>query len=331
MASGEFETKVLEPSEEAIALGVELILSGDLVAFPTETVYGLGGDATNPYSARRIYEAKGRPLDNPLIVHVSSLEDARSVGEMTDLAELLAQSFWPGPLTVVVPARPIIPVEVRGGLDTVAVRLPSNPVARDLICASGVPIAAPSANRSGRPSPTDAMAVLEDLGGRIPLILDGGPCVVGLESTVVDATGDIPVVLRHGGIDANAIGDVAGDVVSALGEELLRRSPGTRHRHYAPSVPVLLWDGADVDASILIEGPVGYVGLEDPPFCPDCSIRPAGVMDYARMLFRSFREFERSGMKLIVAQLPHEGDPMGEALRDRLMRASGGRLWGSGG
>ncbi|MCX7828321.1 MAG: L-threonylcarbamoyladenylate synthase, partial [Thermanaerothrix sp.] len=209
-----FKTRVMEASEEAVRLGADLILSGELVAFPTETVYGLGGDATNPRSAAKIYAAKGRPLDNPLIVHVGSLEEARGVGVMTDLAERLCGEFWPGPLTVVVPAREVIPPEVRGGLDTVAVRCPSHPVALALISASGVPIAAPSANRSGRPSPTDAFSVLEDLGGLIPLILDGGPCGVGLESTVVDATSDVPVVLRHGGVTAQDLREAVGGVLA---------------------------------------------------------------------------------------------------------------------
>ena len=316
-------TRVLTPSEGALRLGADLILSGRLVAMPTETVYGLGGDATNPEAARRIFQVKGRPLDNPIIVHVSCSEGAREVGRMTPLAEDLARAFWPGPLTLVVPSRGVVPREFLGGLDTVGIRCPSHPVARRLIEISGVPIGAPSANRSGRPSPTDALTVLEDLEGLIPLILDGGPCEVGLESTVVDVTGSEPVILRQGGVTERMIVQAVGRVQVAAGEELLRRSPGTRHRHYAPEVPVLLWD-----RSVPVQCPpgrVGYVGISDPPFEVAWSVRPRDLREYAFLLFRTFREMERGGASVIVAELPERGEALGDAIRDRLIRASGGR------
>ncbi len=234
------ETRLLPPNEEAIAYAASLLQKGELVAFPTETVYGLGADALNPRAVLNIFAAKERPADNPLIVHISSMADLDPLCRVNGKALRLMEAFWPGPLTVLLPKRPVVPPEVTAGLDTVAVRMPSHQVARALLHVCGCPVAAPSANRSGRPSPTRAEHVWEDMAGRIPLILDGGPCDVGLESTVVDMAGETPVVLRPGFVTPEMIAGVLGEVRTA--DSLLKPlapgeaapSPGMRHRHYAP-------------------------------------------------------------------------------------------------
>ena len=303
------------------------LLAGDLVAFPTETVYGLGADATNPRAVAGIFEAKGRPGDNPLIVHVSSLEEAEALGAFDDRARLLADRFWPGPLTLVVEADPRIPEEVRAGLPTVAIRMPRHPLALDLIRRTGVPVAAPSANRSGRPSPTDAASVREDLEGRVAVILDGGPTEVGLESTVVDVTGDRVVLLRPGGLPAEALEAICGPLGCPEGEDLMRRSPGTRHRHYAPRVPLWLWDGEDLPdpvGHLEAQGePWGYVGILPPPGRPSCALRADHREAYAALLFRALRRLEAQGVRGILAECPCGSEGIDRALRDRLLRASG--------
>ena len=194
------ETKLLAASPESIALGAELLRKGELVAFPTETVYGLGANAFDSEAVRNIFAAKGRPADNPLIVHVWSRDQLAGICEAPPLAEKLMDAFWPGPLTLLMPRKPQIPLVVTASLPTVAVRMPSHPVAAALLKACNVPVAAPSANRSGKPSPTAAKHVMEDMEGRIPLILDGGNCEVGVESTVLDISGEAPCILRPGGI-----------------------------------------------------------------------------------------------------------------------------------
>ncbi len=229
-----------------------LIRSGELVAFPTETVYGLGANGLDGRAVLRIFEAKGRPADNPLILHVSDPTQVLPLieGPLPEKAQRLADAFWPGPLTMVLPKSAIVPAEVSAGLDTVAIRMPSHPAALLLIERAGVPVAAPSANRSGRPSPTQAAHVLEDMDGRIAMVLDGGPCQVGLESTVVDVTGEIPRILRPGGVTPEMIERALGDVrvdESALrplreGEKV--RSPGMKYRHYAPQGRLTIVKGA---------------------------------------------------------------------------------------
>ncbi|MBE3583217.1 MAG: threonylcarbamoyl-AMP synthase [Limnochordaceae bacterium] len=256
--TGRFATKVLpvgaqvppDERERVLQQAGELIRAGQLVAFPTETVYGLGADATNASATRQIFAVKGRPADNPLIVHIERWERLRQVAaSLPPLAATLADAFWPGPLTMVMPRSPQIPLTTTGGLETVAVRLPSHPVARELIAAADCPIAAPSANRSGRPSPTRAQDVYEDMAGRIPLILDGGECSVGVESTVLDVTTSPPTVLRPGGITVEMLRRVLGEVqvdpaVLALQPVVgPARSPGMKYRHYAPKAPAWLFEG----------------------------------------------------------------------------------------
>ena len=245
------KTRVLPANEAAVAEGASLIRQGELVAFPTETVYGLGANGLDSAAVARIFEAKGRPGDNPLILHISRPEQLRPLidGEPPALARRMMDAFWPGPLTMIFPKSARVPENVTAGLDTVAVRLPLHPVARKLIEKAGVPVAAPSANRSGRPSPTAAAHVFEDMDGRIPLILDGGACAVGLESTVVDMTGATPRILRPGGVTAEQVARVCGAgevdpaVMRPLAEGERPRSPGMKYRHYAPAGELTLFDG----------------------------------------------------------------------------------------
>jgi L-threonylcarbamoyladenylate synthase len=234
--------------DSAIAEAAGIIRQGGLVAFPTETVYGLGANALDETAVQSIFEAKGRPQDNPLIVHTASAEAAFSLTQTPpDYAVKLAERFWPGPLTLVLKKGPAIPEGVTAGLDSVAVRIPGHKAALALIQACGVPIAAPSANASGRPSPTRANHVAKDLGGRIPLILDGGPCRVGLESTVLDCTGEHPVILRPGAITPDMIRESAGSVTlheAALAEmQGAAPSPGMKHKHYSPQAKLFLVEG----------------------------------------------------------------------------------------
>ena len=310
------------PDEQIIAEAAQALRQGRLVAFPTETVYGLGANGLDVKAVGAIYRAKGRPSDNPLILHLADPAWADSVAFVDDRARGLMELFWPGPLTLVLPARcDVVPSVTRGGLETVALRMPSHPVALALIEASGLPVAAPSANRSGRPSPTEAGAVEEDLGEALAFLLDGGPTDVGVESTVVDATGPSLILLRPGALPLERIEEASGLVERPQAGEG-RRSPGTRYRHYAPKRPLLLWDGSHPQP---FNGSVGYMGLVEAPFPVARSLLFRSVEDYGRGLFSALRHLERSDVDLIVAQWP-PSEGLGLALRDRLLRASGGEL-----
>ena len=228
-----------------------LIAEGELVAFPTETVYGLGGDALHPEAARKIYAAKGRPSDNPLIVHIADFSDMERVArEVPEAARKLAGAFWPGPLTMIVWKSDAVPMATTGGMDTVAVRMPNHPVALDLIRKSGCLIAAPSANTSGRPSPTEASHVAEDLSGRIAMILDGGPVGIGIESTIIDLTESKPMVLRPGYITPQMLSEVLGEEVIidpgiiAADDTRKPKAPGMKYKHYAPKADMVIVDGS---------------------------------------------------------------------------------------
>ncbi|MCF0136505.1 MAG: threonylcarbamoyl-AMP synthase [Lachnospiraceae bacterium] len=244
------ETKVMKICPESLALAKELLLAGQVVAFPTETVYGLGAWAYSAEGIRRIYEAKGRPSDNPLIVHVAPGASLEGIAEeIPQRAEVLMDRFWPGPLTLIMPRdKDHIPSEVTGGLETVAIRMPSGAGARALLSFCGIPVVAPSANTSGRPSPTTALHVLEDLGGKIPLILDGGPCEVGLESTIVDLTEEKPLVLRPGGITLEMLKRWIPDIdldpgvkgAISVDAKVVPKAPGMKYRHYAPKGHLIL-------------------------------------------------------------------------------------------
>lgn len=317
------------PDPKAIGEAAELLRGGRLVAFPTETVYGLGANGLDPAAAEKIFAAKGRPSDNPLILHFSSPGDAESAVLVNERARRLMELFWPGPLTLVLPSRGTVPREVTAGLDTVAVRMPSHPVALALIAASGLPVAAPSANSSGRPSPTDALAVASDLGDRVDLVLDGGPTSVGLESTVLDLTGKDMVLLRPGGCPVEEIESRTGERVLRSGGNV-RRSPGTRYRHYAPSVPLILHDGDGArEKALAFGGPIAWIGMDGPEilFVPGetdgaLSLRFSTPENYARALFHALRFLESSGAAVIVAQRPETEAGIALALRDRLERAS---------
>ena len=261
--------KVEGDPEPSVAEAADLLRQGELVAFPTETVYGLGADATNPRAIQKIFEAKQRPADNPLIVHVAGRDMARAYSSQTSpYVDVLADHFWPGPLTVVLPAAALLRKSLCAGLDTVALRMPNHPLALALIAATGVGLAAPSANLSGKPSPTTAQHVFHDLGGRIPLILDGGPCRVGIESTVLDLSTSVPLILRPGMVTAADLTRVLGfPVAYADDRESKKRSPGTRYRHYSPRARVFLLDPSVSEASFqrlltFLEhgGSVGYIG-----------------------------------------------------------------------
>ena len=316
------KTIVTDSPEEAASF----ILSGETAAFPTETVYGLGADAFNAAAVRKIFEAKGRPVDNPLIAHIADVGEMGRVADFSSkAAQRLAERFFPGPLTLVLPKRPDVPPVVTAGLDTIAVRAPENEAARAFLRACACPVAAPSANRSGRPSPTTWQAVLEDLDGRIPCVLRGEPSIVGLESTVIDCTADIPRVLRSGGVPLEALREVVPDMQGPQDDPVdTPRSPGLRHRHYAPAARVILVDKAP---SIPPQETAGYIGMEEVENEPGKGWRlverVATPEAYAYHLFDFMRRCDAAGVKTIYCQTV-EPTGIGAAIMDRLHRAEKG-------
>ncbi len=335
-------TEILPATEEHIARAAEVIRAGGLVAFPTETVYGLGANALNDQAVRKIFIAKERPADDPLIIHIAHAQQLALLAQHTSQRVWdLAERFWPGPLTLVLPKTERVPPVTTGGLETVAVRAPAHPVAKRLIELSGAPIAAPSANLFGRPSPTTAQHVWEDLNGRIELILDGGPTPIGVESTVVDLTQDPPMVLRPGGVTLEELRDVLGEVrlLDSSAREAARRSPGTRWRHYAPRAKLLIVEpgqAEDEAKRLLAQGyrRVGVIlrrefeGSKVPtPQLRELSnsfiveLMPSDVQSYARRLFAVLRELDHSGVEVIVVEKIAERG-LGRAIMDRLRRAS---------
>jgi L-threonylcarbamoyladenylate synthase len=297
--------------------------AGELVAFPTETVYGLGAIATNDLAVARIFEVKQRPRFNPLIVHVTGPEAARSLARWNDLADRLARRFWPGALTLVLPRVPDSPLSllVGAGGDTVALRAPSHPVARALLEATGLPVAAPSANRAGRVSPTTAEHVAEELGDRIDWIVDGGPCPLGLESTVVDASGEAPRLLRPGAVPRQVIEAEVGALDASPSEAGRPRSPGQLSSHYAPGRPLRLdVDRVCPDEALLAFGPMPLQGA-----AVTSNLSPSGdLTEAAAHLFAMLRDLDQPGVTAI-AVMPIPGDGLGEAIRDRLARAAAPR------
>jgi L-threonylcarbamoyladenylate synthase len=314
--------KVTKATPEAIAEAAAALRRGELVAFPTETVYGLGADATNARAVAAIFEAKGRPRFNPLISHVADVTAAGRLGKLTEHGRRLADAFWPGPLTLVLEKRPECPVAdlATAGLATVAVRVPAHPIAQRLLAAANVPVAAPSANRSGHVSPTTAAHVAADLADRVAMILDGGPTAVGLESTVVDVTGKAPVILRLGGVSRGDIAKVIGSPVVELatGDADKPASPGMLARHYAPTTRLRLnaVDARDGEA-LLAFGPrmPAHVG-------PVVNLSASGdLAEAAANLFAALRTLDAAGATGIAAMpIPEEG--LGEAINDRLRRAA---------
>lgn len=342
------KTKIITIDEnhidmDAIRKAGEILKNGGLVAFPTETVYGLGGDALNENSSARIYAAKGRPGDNPLIVHIAHMDALqRIVKKAPEAAYLLAERFWPGPLTMIFEKSEIIPLTTTGGLNTVAVRMPSHRIARALIEAAGGYVAAPSANRSGRPSPTLARYVTEDLDGRVDMIIDGGESVIGLESTIVDLTEEIPVILRPGYITREMLAEVLGEVM--LDETLFEvssdkapRAPGMKYRHYAPKGSLTIVEGETeavveyinnaVEAAVMEGQRAGVIATDETAG----RYRNARVKSMggnadeeaaARCLFRILREFDDEEAQIIFAQsVPRLG--IGQAVMNRLLKAAG--------
>jgi len=322
----------------------EVLKNGGLVAFPTETVYGLGAIATDSEAVQHIFAAKGRPSDNPLIIHFGQMEDIRDwVAEFPPLAEKLAETFWPGPLTLVLPHRGNLSPFVTAGLPTVAVRVPDHPVALSLLSQVRLPVAAPSANRSGRPSPTAAEHVWQDLEGRFDLLLDGGITGVGLESTVVDVTGEIPVVLRPGGIPLEALEKAVGRVEVDPGiQQAMKnpRSPGMKYRHYAPEANMWLIQGeypallnlmrskvqeakrTGVKVGVLVtEESRGKVEADVVVICG----RRNDPESVARGLYRALREFDEQKVDLIFSEtFPEEG--VFHAVMNRLHKAAEGKV-----
>lgn len=325
------------PDGVVIERAAGLLKSGRLVAFPTETVYGLGANGLDPEAVTRIFAAKGRPLDNPLILHFASPEGTEEVAMVSPKAKRLMDLFWPGPLTLVLPSLGVAPPQVTAGLSSIAVRMPSHPVALALLSAAAIPVAAPSANSSGRPSPTDGAAVAADLKKGVDLILDGGPTAVGLESTVLDVTGEEMILLRPGGCTVEEIEAKTGERVLVRGGDG-RRSPGTRYRHYAPAIPLLLHDlpGAR-ERALAFGGQIAWIGLDGPEvlFCPGevgkkLTLRFSDRENYAQGLFHGLRVLEASGAAVIVAQRPGDEGGIARALRDRLERASSDKNNGDG-
>ncbi len=312
-------------TDDELAAAVAVLAAGGLVAFPTETVYGLGADATNTAAVREVFAAKGRPLDHPLIVHLGDASGLDAiVREPSAAARTLAARHWPGPLTLILERRPDAVVDaVTGGRSTVGVRVPAHPVATGLLSAFGRPVAAPSANPFGRVSPTSAAEVREELGGACDLVLDGGPSAVGIESTIVDCTGPEPEILRVGGV-------TEAELATSLGTTVARRerptgAPGTLDAHYAPRVPLQVCDAADLPAVMAAAG--SDVGLIGPAELVDGRDGVLGAAEsdehYARELYRWLRAGEARGVDRIVAILPDDAG-LGAAVRDRLVRASRG-------
>ncbi len=332
------------PSPPTIARAAEIIRAGGLVAFPTETVYGLGADGLNPVAVARIFEAKERPSEDPLILHIADTDALPSlVRELPPLALELGRRFWPGPLTLVLPKKPVVPDIVTAGLPTVAVRMPAHPVALALIRAAGTPIAAPSANRFGRTSPTTAQHVWEDLGDRIDLILDAGPTSIGVESTVLDLTRPVPTILRPGGLSREALESVLGPVaVLARMERGPMPAPGLFPKHYAPRAELILLMGSppglhrslrEISHHYTAEG--HCVGLliaeEDRSAVADLPVEVVAVgpeddlETVARNLYQALRTLDERDVSVIIAR-DFGSQGLGLAIRDRLMRAAGGRV-----
>lgn len=328
---------------DAIARAGEIIKKGGLVAFPTETVYGLGGDATNPDASHRIYQAKGRPSDNPLIVHITNMKALKEmVQEVPQTARLLAERFWPGPLTMIFRKNEKIPYETTGGMDTVAVRMPSDPIARALIDASTGYIAAPSANTSGRPSPTEAEHVAQDLNGRIDMIIDGGPVNIGLESTIVDLTEEIPMILRPGYITLEMMREVLGEVevdpgLIAADSDRKPKAPGMKYRHYAPKADLKVVEGVTdavvqtinemSEALIAQQKRVGIIATEETrDRYKQGIVISIGARDdeeaIARHLYGILRRFDELGVDAIFSE-SFQTAGMGQAIMNRLLKAAG--------
>jgi len=341
------DTKIIEIDpqnieEEKLKIAAEVLRAGGTVAFPTETVYGLGANALDALALRKIFEAKGRPADNPLIVHIAHKEDVdRLVREIPKKAKLLMESFWPGPLTMVFKKSGLVPDVITAGLDTVAIRMPSHAIAKNLIEMAGVPVAAPSANLSGRPSPTQAGHVIEDMLGRVDIIISGGGCAVGLESTVLDVTEEVPVILRPGGVTLEALTEVVGEVLSDREIEgdfgAAPKSPGMKYTHYAPRAKVVMVSGDVEEIKHTINElkrenadkgiKVGIMATDETEgsYCDAVVISMGSrkeVNTIAENIFAILRRFDAMGVELILVE-GIETKLVGHAVMNRLTKAAG--------
>ncbi len=331
------ETRILPCTKENIEKAAHLLRGGELVGMPTETVYGLAANALDETAVSKIFIAKGRPQDNPLIVHISSLSMLESLAaKVPDTAFQLAERFWSGPLTMILPKTAAVPSSVTAGLDTVAVRFPSHPAAQALIDAAGVPLAAPSANRSGSPSPTSAQHVYDDLQGKIPLILDGGSCTIGLESTVVSVAEGQITLLRPGAVTAEQLASIGAEVTIARAVcEQLRPdekvlSPGMKYKHYAPKASVYILDCNLADFVRYVDAhpqedcyALVYEGEEQALSIPSVTYgRAEDSLSQAQALFGSLRKLDELGAKIVYARCPSR-QGVGLAVYNRLLRAAG--------
>ena len=330
-------TRLVTAEMKNLASAAEIINNGGLVAFPTETVYGLGADGLNENAVKKIYEAKGRPSDNPLILHIQDISEVKPlVLEINSTAKKLMDTFWPGPMTLVFKKSAIVPPVISGGLDTVAIRLPENKVARELIRLSKTPIAAPSANTSGKPSPTKASHVFEDLNGRIDMIIDGGSCDIGLESTVIDVTTLSPVILRPGGVTFEDIYKLFPDVsydkhltLDTITDTVKPRSPGMKYKHYAPEGELFILDGniekvrkyilenSDENTAVFTFDGIDF----DLPYVRSLGTSISG----SKLFFDLLRECDSNGITKIFALMPDKKG-VGFALYNRMFKAAGGRI-----
>lgn len=331
------QTVIYKPDNQGIEAAGKILKSGGLVAIPTETVYGLAANALDGQAVSKIFKAKGRPQDNPLIVHISEFEQLFPlVLEVPENAVLLARAFWPGPLTIIMKKSAIIPDEVSAGLDTVAVRMPSHKVARQIISKAGVPLAAPSANISGSPSPTTALHVYNDLSGKISAIVDGGKCDVGLESTVITLNAQVPRILRPGGVPPEKLEqvldriDIDDAVLNILSEEEIPSSPGMKYMHYSPKADVTIvkgsleefseyikqFDNDDLVAALCFDGEEEFIPARCIPYGAHGDSR-----QQAKRLFSALREVDNIGAKRVFARCP-KAQGIGLAVYNRLLRAA---------
>lgn len=318
----------------------QILQEGGLVAFPTETVYGLGGNAFDSSASKKIYRAKGRPSDNPLIVHIADIDDMNKVADyIPDAAYQLGKVFWPGPLTMILKKKESVPYETTGGLDTVAIRIPRNEVARELIKMSRTYIAAPSANTSGRPSPTNVGHVIEDLDGKVDMIIDGGKSTIGLESTIIDLTSEKPVILRPGFITKEEIEKIIGPVeeLEDKVENEVAKAPGMKYKHYAPKAELVIYDGEqkkiEVAINIVVKEKiragkrVGIIAtMESKPFYEQGIVKAIGTRadeeTIASGLFNILREFDQLDVEYIYSE-SFNGNKLGHAIMNRMLKAAG--------
>lgn len=321
------------PEKSIVERASTVLRDGGLVAFPTETVYGLGADALNPIAVEKVFQAKGRPADNPLIVHIAEAGQLHELAASVSLtAQKLAGNFFPGPLTLVVKRKPFVPDIVTAGLDTVAIRMPNHPVPVALIKALQRPLVGPSANLSGRPSPTTAQHVFNDLNGKIDVILDAGPTTLGVESTVVDTTTEPPTILRLGGLTIEQLEEVIGDIRLADSIEALKRSPGTRHRHYAPKARVIIIEqhnAAQAHETLvrlqnqgkIVGGLFHSIHLNNVSEENFFLYLPSDMHAYSRQMFHTLRSLDEQGVDVILVEaVPETG--LGRTIMDRLRRAA---------